>query len=212
MDKYENLIGKRYDQLIVKEYVGVTDHQRNWLCECDCGRIKVFTTHALNDHRRKHFNCGCLKYRDLKGKRFGDLLVVKLIEIKKIGKNFHQVWLCKCNCGGYMEVTTSNLNRGGVSSCGCKKNAIRNRDPQLIKIDSALYSYKYLQEYEPQKATLIYDILNSLDNREQLYIMGRYFEKISQSEVMVLLNMNYRVYRSFRDNTVLKFEDILKNA
>lgn len=56
--------------------------------------------------------------KDLTGKRFGKLIV--------IGKTEHRIsgsvaWLCKCDCGNKTKVSTRDLNRGAVKSCGCLK-------------------------------------------------------------------------------------------
>lgn len=55
------------------------------------------------------------KFRDLKGRRFGRLVVVSL----KGFWNHRAHWLCQCDCGGEKIVGSSALNRGAVSSCGC---------------------------------------------------------------------------------------------
>ncbi len=54
--------------------------------------------------------------KDLTGRRFERLTVMCEIE-KKPCRNIK--WLCKCDCGKIATVTTSNLNSGGVKSCGC---------------------------------------------------------------------------------------------
>ena len=56
---------------------------------------------------------------DLTGQRFGKLLVSSFISM---GRNYQRVWLCKCDCGGIKQVTSSDLRSGNVKSCGCAKN------------------------------------------------------------------------------------------
>jgi hypothetical protein len=58
---------------------------------------------------------------NLKGKRFGYLLVVQLDHKSKDMANY---WLCKCDCGKEKLVQTSNLNSGRTQSCGCKKGEL----------------------------------------------------------------------------------------
>lgn len=53
---------------------------------------------------------------DLLGKRFGRLLVIKLVGAVE-GKRGIQ-WLCKCDCGNKVMYNTSNL-RADYKSCGC---------------------------------------------------------------------------------------------
>ena len=52
---------------------------------------------------------------DLTGQTFGRLIV-----IREAGrKNGHVAWLCKCDCGGEVVVTSDNLRSGHTQSCGC---------------------------------------------------------------------------------------------
>lgn len=57
------------------------------------------------------------KLIDLSGERFGRLVVIKRIGTRAT----HPLWLCKCDCGNYAEVTTANLRSGASTSCGCYK-------------------------------------------------------------------------------------------
>lgn len=59
------------------------------------------------------------KYEDLTGKKYGRLTV---IEPKGRNSNNIMVWKCLCECGNLHEATTSNLNSGSTSSCGCYKS------------------------------------------------------------------------------------------
>ena len=55
------------------------------------------------------------KLKDLTGKRFGKLLVMKLA-----GKlNNRAAWLCKCDCGNLVIVRGNSLKSGDTKSCGC---------------------------------------------------------------------------------------------
>lgn len=55
------------------------------------------------------------KINNLKGKRFGRLLVIK--ENGKIGRRVG--WLCKCDCGTEKTISSTHLIQGVTSSCGC---------------------------------------------------------------------------------------------
>lgn len=65
---------------------------------------------------------GC---KDLTGKQYNYLTVIEKTEKRKRGA---VVWLCKCKCGNYKEVTSGELNAGRVTSCGCynKEKAAQN--------------------------------------------------------------------------------------
>jgi hypothetical protein len=58
---------------------------------------------------------------NLVGKEFGYLTVIEKTDKRKNGG---VVWLCKCKCGNFKEVTTSDLNAGRVKSCGCYNKEI----------------------------------------------------------------------------------------
>jgi len=57
------------------------------------------------------------KKMDLVGERFQKLLVLSFHGMR--GKN--QLWLCKCDCGNEVIVTTGSLNSDHTKSCGCYK-------------------------------------------------------------------------------------------
>lgn len=57
---------------------------------------------------------------NLKGQKFGNLLVLKLLATSKKGER--TTWVCKCDCGKILNVRASNLRSGNSSSCGCSKD------------------------------------------------------------------------------------------
>lgn len=74
-------------------------------------RYEVFT----NDDLPKFSHT----FVDLTNKRLGNLLILKVV-----GKDIRggYVWLCKCDCGHYVEVRSSGLTSGTKTrSCGCRQ-------------------------------------------------------------------------------------------
>jgi hypothetical protein len=60
--------------------------------------------------------------RDLTGRSFGRLTVVAFAGVQEIGpRDKHTLWRCKCSCGRITNVTTSRLNYGWTTSCGCRQ-------------------------------------------------------------------------------------------
>ena len=53
---------------------------------------------------------------DLTGHRFGRLVVIREYGRSKDGQ---VTWLCRCDCGGEVVVTSCHLCRGNTQSCGC---------------------------------------------------------------------------------------------
>lgn len=58
----------------------------------------------------------CRTMKDISGRRFGKLVVIKPTGDKK-GNNY--LWLCKCDCGRTIVTKSANLTSGGTQSCGC---------------------------------------------------------------------------------------------
>jgi len=58
------------------------------------------------------------KLYDLKGRRFGRLLVIEQMGIH----NTYKLWKCMCDCGNITKVTTVNLIGKNTKSCGCLRN------------------------------------------------------------------------------------------
>lgn len=56
------------------------------------------------------------KRRDLTGRKFNRLTVIKFHHRNKRRKQF---WLCRCDCGQHTVVDSSHLKTGNTKSCGC---------------------------------------------------------------------------------------------
>lgn len=55
------------------------------------------------------------KFEDLKGKRFGRLVVLEQAETRHTRTR----WLCKCDCGKTKIIQSNHLKSGASTSCGC---------------------------------------------------------------------------------------------
>jgi len=56
------------------------------------------------------------KLINIKGKKYGNLTVISFDHIGECRKSF---WLCKCDCGNEIIVTSNHLRKGNTKSCGC---------------------------------------------------------------------------------------------
>lgn len=75
---------------------------------------------------------------DIKGQKFGRLLVIKYIEHDKYG---HPKWLCRCECGNEKVISSNSLTSMRSKSCGClNKDLLSER--QRIHGMSKTYIYK----------------------------------------------------------------------
>ena len=64
------------------------------------------------------------KFIDITGKTFGNLTVIERLPNEKGGV---VRWKCRCSCGKYTTVRSSNLKSGLVKSCGCLKHIAPNK-------------------------------------------------------------------------------------
>lgn len=64
-----------------------------------------------------HYNHTTMK--DLKGQRFGRLIVIERDLSKPIGHQHKAFWICRCDCGNVVSVESYNLTKGLTQSCGC---------------------------------------------------------------------------------------------
>lgn len=117
MREYENLIGKRYGKLVVKELLPSNGSgHRRWLCQCDCGNMHEVTTGNLNSGHVT--NCGCEKSPDLSGQRFGQITVIGRSENKrKRGSQRVVEWKCQCDCGAIVYRMTDQLTDSKARMC-----------------------------------------------------------------------------------------------
>lgn len=64
----------------------------------------------------------------LAGQRFGSLTVLREGEPHVFPRGISErTWVCKCDCGEEITVTTSRLTSGSVTSCGCQSRSGRKR-------------------------------------------------------------------------------------
>ena len=113
----EGVIGKRFGKLIVVSFS--EENKKEWArfdCICDCGGIKDYV--RLSDLTKGDVrSCGCLignDKKDILGQRFGKLVVVEFVEIRK-GRAY---WKTQCDCGNEKIISVSGLTNG-TKSCGC---------------------------------------------------------------------------------------------
>lgn len=113
----DDFIGNKFNKWTVLDYSHTTKGRKKmYLCKCECGVEKVLD--KQNVKRGLSKSCGCSKYenKDLTGKKFGKLKVLKLTGERKHG---NRMWECLCDCGNISIVSSSRLNLGKSKSCGC---------------------------------------------------------------------------------------------
>ena len=84
-----------------------------------------------------------MKYKDLEGKRFGRLVVIKFSHKKEKNNSRKYYFLCKCDCGKEKTIEASALIYNKTTSCGCYHSEIvkrpKNKDLK-VTTNKSLYS------------------------------------------------------------------------
>ena len=150
-----------------------------WDCKCECG--KIFTAGGYNIRSGAILSCGCLRNersridairrvelghinkKDLTGKRYGKLTVLK--DSGQRTPNKHEVlWLCQCDCGNTCLVKTSHLEykRGTElhkTSCGCIISKGEERIKKILEENNINFKkeYTYNDLISPKGYHLRYD-------------------------------------------------------
>lgn len=140
MGKRMDLTGETYGRLRVIKEVDSKGYTRRWLCECSCGESEpIIVTHS-NLRGGHTTSCGCMQKeaasksngKDLTNRVFGRLIVARRAPRKFKNRKVH--WICECQCGNTVEVSSDKLLGGETRSCGClrveggKKLAAYNKE------------------------------------------------------------------------------------
>lgn len=116
MPKQFELIGNRFGDLLVLEYLGIRNGgNRYWLCECVCGNKIKASSNRLISGLKTHCGCKSTSKKNLVNQKFGKLTVLRRVGYQ--GNN--AVWLCKCECGQKITECGPFLRKGTTTSCGC---------------------------------------------------------------------------------------------
>ena len=135
--KAKDLRGLKVGKLtVLKLAESLHDGRKAWLCQCECGNTHIVSAANLTS-KRPVKSCGCL-LRDLGGifKLKEDLTGKKFCRLTVLGRSetSSRLWVCKCDCGNVVEVSTHALNAGSTKSCGCfHRESASNRRKVDIK-------------------------------------------------------------------------------
>lgn len=133
----DDLTGKRFGNLVVIKSIYEEGKRKRWECLCDCGKITNVTT---NDLKTAHStSCGCIKYADIAGQRFGKLVAIKRTEERDCCGSC--IWECRCDCGSIIKVPLRSLKQSHTQSCGClHKEDLTNKQFGLLKVIEYVYT------------------------------------------------------------------------
>lgn len=118
---FEDLTGRTFGDLTVQKLLENRNGLYYWQCICVCGNNKIASTRRLKAGTCT--NCGCKTKagKDLTGKQFGDLTVIRRTDKKDF-------WACQCVCGNTKIVSCYALLNGNCRSCGCLVTRVNLKD------------------------------------------------------------------------------------
>lgn len=140
------MIGTKFGELTVLgiDYKKSKKYHHVYLkCKCSCGVKKsVYASHLKSGDT---ISCGCYRKKtsaiDLTGKKFVRLTVQYPTDQRNKWGSI--IWNCKCDCGNETLVTSRNLLRGHVTSCGCLKSKNEERIKKLLSKHNIKYESQY---------------------------------------------------------------------
>ena len=147
----KDLTGQKFGHLTVIYRVDrqfLKQRETYWLCECDCGNIKVHSGCRLG---KEVFCCGkdCIykktKTKDLTGLRFNRLTV--LTKSNNRSKDGHVKWICQCDCGNICEIEGRYLTSERSTSCGSCPDKVISTGNNKIRNWLEINNIKFKQEY-----------------------------------------------------------------
>lgn len=148
---------------------------RYGLFQCDCGNVfeaKIYhiasgaTKQCKNCRKENFIGKNNINFKDLTGKSYGKIKVIKYIGPTKVGIESatgkvltQSLWQCQCECGNYIERTTNVLERNIVHSCPeCRVTSIGEEKIKKILTE---HDIQYICQYKipdcKDKAALPFD-------------------------------------------------------
>ena len=141
MRKRLDLTDRQVGQLTVRSFAHSRAGHVYWTCSCACG--------AICTHSRSHLvagtvkSCGCgregyiskNKLMGIRGRKYGLLTAHTYWPRAKQSRDLGQImgrayWMCSCDCGQLVQVTTTSLRR--LRTISCDKPECRERAHQCL--------------------------------------------------------------------------------
>lgn len=129
MPKLIDLTNQKFGKLTVISR-GENDSQNKpqWNCICECGKAYLARGYGLRKGTITQCpDCGKKKAiaarnqkieEKIKNKKFGFLIVIEKDFSKENGADKQQYWICQCDCGKTVSLTSSQLLQGLQVTCG----------------------------------------------------------------------------------------------
>lgn len=153
--------GTRFGKLTLINFIKIENNEAIYHFKCDCGNELDKSLHSVKSNNIQ--SCGCLVQEKKNNyiesfinKKFGKLTVKSYL---RKDKNFNYVFLCECECGNLIEVTSNSLQSENTTSCGCTRSIGENNIEKILKENNILYKkqYSFPDLFSYKKGRLFYD-------------------------------------------------------
>jgi hypothetical protein len=104
--KIELLTGQKINRILVGKKV----NSNNYLCNCDCGNIRILDSNKIKNEGKK--SCGCLRIRTSKN-------IKLIINHLKFLKEENNIFYFICDCGRKSNFTYNELSHNMGKHCEC---------------------------------------------------------------------------------------------
>ena len=114
------------------------------------------------------------KVKDITGQKFGRLTAIELIGLKADASgNRRAFWLCKCDCGNYVEVCGVDLRSGHTKSCGCiHKEMLTKRNQEMSYRNIYDLSGEYGIGYDSKNSEFYFDLEDYNKIKDDYWMVG----------------------------------------
>jgi hypothetical protein len=105
------------------------EHRFRQPCKCICGKTANIQRSVLaSGHSNQCKDCANMRYHNIVGQTFGALTVLRRLP-REERRSQNAPWLCRCNCGSQVYMTSSRLKRCqiGCQLCAAKVNGLKYR-------------------------------------------------------------------------------------
>lgn len=154
--KFIDLTGCKFGKLTVLKRVDRPDNIKQgtyWLCKCECGGKTTVNGGDLKKGGVQ--SCGCMKFSNIEGKKFGRLTALHIDENNRVSSSGSLQWVCQCDCGNIKTISSQNLIKRATKSCGCLHDEVALNNLKQVEKYLELQNKRYGKLTVLEKSTQV---------------------------------------------------------